>query len=280
MSSANTAPSPGDLFSLDGKVAVITGGASGIGAATCRRFTAAGARCVIADIVDVAEGTEAAADLGGQYRQTDVSDTGQVDELVAAVVAQHGQLDIMVNNAGVLGPDGGLLAAEPDEARRMLDINLMGVAHGIRAAATRMAPGGAIVNTASMAGVVGFPGLGWYGAAKWGVVGLTKHAAVELGPKGIRVNCVCPTGVLTDGFVPDDALDHWAVRSQSLANQHVRRLASAEEVAAAIHFLASGDAAMVNGHALHVDGGMSAGLSTQLIEAAVDTEIVDENGLL
>lgn len=188
MSSANTAPSPGDLFSLDGKVAVITGGASGIGAATCRRFTAAGARCVIADIVDVAEGTEAAADLGGQYRQTDVSDTGRVDELVAAVVAEHSQFDIMVNNAGVLGPDGGLLAAQPDEARRMLDINLMGFAHGIRAAATRMAPGSAIVNTASMAGVVGFPGLGWYG--------------------------------------------------------------------------------------------MSAGLSTQLIEAAVDTEIVNENGLL
>lgn len=268
---------PTGAFSLDAKVAIITGGASGIGAAAARRFVAAGATCVIADLVDA---SALATEIGGDSRTVDVSDSAQVDALVESVAGEFGRLDVMVNNAGVLGPGAGLVADDPAEARAMLDVNLMGVAHGIRAAGRRMLPGSVIVNTASMAGVMGFPGLGWYGAGKWGVVGMTKHAAVELGPRGIRVNCVCPTGVLTEGFVPPEVMDHWAVRSQSLANQHVNRLATADEVAAAIHFLASDDAAMVNGHALHVDGGLVAGPSVQLIEAALGDPIHTDDGII
>lgn len=265
------------MFSLEDKVAIVTGGASGIGAASVRRLASAGATCVV---VDIADPGDLAAEIGGQARQVDVSRSAEVDALVAAVVAELGRLDIMVNNAGVLGPGSGLVTDDLAEARRMLDVNLMGVAHGLRSAGVRMEPGSVIVNTASMAGVVGFPGLAWYGAAKFGVVGLTKHAAVELGPRGIRVNCVCPTGVSTEGFVPEQTEGHWAVRSQSLANQHVNRLATAEEVAAAIHYLVSDEAAMVNGHALHIDGGLAAGPSVQLIESALGEPIRDDGGII
>ncbi len=258
-------------------MAVITGAASGIGAATCRRIAAAGATCVAADLVGAADLAE---DIGCRHRHVDVSDADEVEALLATSAAELGRIDILVNNAGVLGPGAGLAASDLGEARGMLEVNLMGVAHGMRAAAATMEPGSAIVNTASMAGVVGFAGLGWYGAAKFGVVGLTKHAAVELGPRGIRVNCVCPTGVATAGFAPPEELDHWAVRSQSLMNQHVDRLATPEEVAAAIHYLASDEAAMVNGHALYVDGGLAAGPSVQLIETALGESIRDDRGII
>lgn len=254
------------MFELTGKVAVITGGGSGIGRATAERFIAAGAEVVIADIADP---SSVAAAIEAHAVTLDVTDAPAVDSVLDGVVRDRGRLDILVNNAGIIGPATGLLTDDLPGTRQVLDVNLLGVLHGIKSAARLMSSGGVIVNTASMAGLVGFPGLSAYGMSKWGVVGLTKHAAIELGPKGIRVNAVCPTGVDTP-FVGDEAAEHWAVRSQSLANQHVDRLASADEVAAAIHFLASPDAAMVNGHALPVDGGMAAGMSVQLIEAATD----------
>lgn len=262
------------MFELTKKVALVTGGASGIGAATVRRFAAAGAICVIADL---SAADALAAEVGGSSHLVDVTDDDQVRALIDAVVEEHGRLDVMVNNAGIIGPGRGITADSMADTRQVLEINLIGVIHGIKHAANVMKPGGVIVNTASMAGVTGFPGLSAYGASKWGVVGVTKHAAVELGPRGIRINCVCPTGVETP--MVGEHLDHWAVRSQSLANQHTRRLCTADEVAAAIHFLASDDAAMVNGHALNVDGGMGAGLSVQLIEAAVDGPIHDDEGI-
>jgi len=264
------------MFSMDGKVAVVTGGASGIGEATVRRLAAAGATCVVADVVD---GTELAAEVGGSARACDVTDPESVGAMVAHVVEEHGRLDVMVNNAGIMGPTSGLLFDDVDDARQMLEVNLLGVAHGIRAVARVMDPGSAIVNMASMAGIVGIPGLSWYGISKWGVVGLTKNAAIELGPRGIRVNCVCPTGIDTP-LADDGDLGHWAAASMALANQHVDRLGSADEVAAAVHFLASDDAMMVNGHALHVDGGLAAGLSDKLLEAALDRPITNGRGYL
>jgi len=259
------------MFQLTDKVAFITGGASGIGRATAARFAAAGATVVLADVVDP---TAVAEEIGGHPTTIDVTDAAAMRTALDCVVIEHGSLDILVNNAGIIGPATGLLTDDLEGTKRVLDVNLMGVLHGVKAAASLMRPGSSIVNTASMAGMVGFPGLSAYGVSKWGVVGLTKHAAVELGPKGIRVNAVCPTGVDTP-FVDDGADDHWAVRSQSLANQHVDRLASADEVAAAIHFLASPEASMVNGIALPVDGGMSAGLSVQLLEAATGQQLRD-----
>lgn len=262
------------MFSLEGKVAVVTGGASGIGEATVRRFAAAGATCAV---VDVADGATLAKEIGGSAHLVDVTDADAVAKMLEGVIQAHGNLDILVNNAGIMGPAAGLLADDLEDAKQVLDVNLMGVAYGVRAAARLMAPGGSIVNTASMAGVVGFPGLAWYGMSKHAVVGLTKNAAIELGPLGIRVNCVCPTGIQTP-MADDPELEHWASASMALGNQHVRRLGTASEVAAAIHFLASDDASMVNGHALYVDGGMAAGMSDQLIESSTGESIHDGDG--
>ena len=257
------------MFSLAGKVAVVTGAASGIGLATARRFAEAGATVVLSDIVD---GSAFAAELDAEFVAVDVSEEDSVAALVASAVEAHGRLDVMVNNAGVLLTSKGIDADATEDVRRMMDVNLFGVLFGMRHASRVMEPGGAIVNTASMAGIVGFPGLSTYGASKWGVVGLTRYGAIEFGPLGIRVNCVCPTGVATP--LAGD-VEHWAARSQALAHQHTDRLATADEVAAAIHYLASDEAAMVNGHALWVDGGLGAGMSVEMIEAAVGGTIRD-----
>jgi 3alpha(or 20beta)-hydroxysteroid dehydrogenase len=269
------------VFSLRDKVVVVTGGASGIGAATSRRLAAAGATCVI---VDLTKADDLAGEVGGRSVICDVTDQESVVTVVAHTIDHYGRIDIMVNNAGILGPGGGLTADSMAATRTVLDVNLLGVIHGTKAAAAVMEPGGSIINTASMAGIVGFPGLSAYGASKWGVVGFTKHSAIELGPRGIRVNCVCPTGVDTPmadtGEGAAQAAEHWAVKTQSLANQHLNRLATADEVAAAIHFLASDDAMMVNGHALAVDGGLGAGLSVQLIEELVGQPIHDSGGII
>ncbi len=263
------------MFSLAGKVAVVTGAASGIGLATARRLAAAGATVVLSDINDAAGD---AAAMGADFVAADVSDEDSVASLVASVVEAHGRLDVMVNNAGVLLTAKGIDSDATEDVRRMIDVNLFGVLFGMRHASRAMGPGGAIVNTASMAGIVGFPGLSTYGASKWGVVGLTRYAALEFGPLGIRVNCVCPTGV--ESPMTGDTPDHWAVRSQSLAHQHIDRLATVDDVAAAVHYLASDDAAMVNGHALWVDGGLGAGMSIEMIEAAIGGSIRDGNAII
>ena len=263
------------MFSLTGKVTVVTGAASGIGLATARRFAEAGATVVLSDIVD---GSAFAAEIDAEFVAVDVSEEDSVAALVASVVEAHGRLDVMVNNAGVLLTSKGIDADSTEAVRRMMDVNLFGVLFGMRQASRAMEPGGSIVNTASMAGMVGFPGLSTYGASKWGVVGLTRYGAVEFGPLGIRVNCVCPTGV--ESPMTGDAPDHWAVRSQGLAHQHTDRLASVDDVAAAIHFLASDDAAMVNGHALNVDGGLGAGMSIEMIEAAIGESIRDGSSII
>lgn len=263
------------MFSLAGKVTVVTGAASGIGLATARRFAEAGATVVLSDIVD---GSAFAAEMDAEFVAVDVSEEDSVAALVASVVEAHGRLDVMVNNAGVLLTSKGIDADSTEDVRRMMEVNLFGVLFGMRHASRTMEPGGSIVNTASMAGMVGFPGLSTYGASKWGVVGLTRYGAIEFGPLGIRVNCVCPTGV--ESPMTGDTPDHWAVRSQALAHQHTDRLASVDDVAAAIHYLASDDAAMVNGHALCVDGGLGAGMSLEMIEAAIGESIRDGSGIV
>jgi len=263
------------VFELTDKVAVITGGASGIGLAAAQRFVQAGAIVVLADIAD---GSAQAAELGGTFHRTDVSVDADVATLIDHAMDVHGRVDIMVNNAGILGPGRGVLSDSLDDIHQVININLFGVIHGTKHAAQVMTEGGSIVNTASMAGLIGFPGISAYGASKHAVVGYTKNTAIELGSKGIRVNCVCPTGVQTPmiGQAPED---HWAVRSQSLANQHVNRLAYADEIAAAIHFLASDDASMVNGQSLEVDGGMHVGMSVQLVEQLLGQPIHDDKGV-
>lgn len=256
---------------LKDKVALITGAASGIGKATAQLFGREGARVVCADIDG--QGAEAVArQIGAEGEaeaiQVDVSLDADVRRMVERAVARFGRLDILVNNAGV---ELGLPATIVQEADwdRLLAINLKGVFLGCKYAIPQMlrAGGGAIVNTASGAGLRGVPMLSTYGASKGGVVLLTQSLAMEWARQGIRVNCVCPGVVLTPmvermldrimavagGLDREDVL-------QRLAESHpMGRLGQAEEVARAILFLASDEASFITGAALPVDGGWAAG---------------------
>ena len=245
---------------LDGKTAVVTGGASGIGAATARLFAQAGAHVVIGDVVD---GAQFAREIGAVFQRTDVRRSEEVAALVARAVSEYGRLHVMFNNAGI-ELHGPLAAMDEAAHRDLLDVNVNGVFHGIKHAVPAMAanPGparGSIVNTASVAGLTGAPMLGSYAATKHAVVGLTRTAAIEVGPVGIRVNAVCPGIIRTPmlgGFEIDDRVLAAFGRVHSLG-----RIGEPEEVARLVLVLASDDASVVSGQALAVDGGMTAGSS-------------------
>ena len=239
---------------------VVTGGASGIGREIARRFAAAGARVVVADIDDVAAKSVAAEfGDGGRAIRCDVTERGAVDAAVALAVSEFGRLDVMVNNAGVctLGP---LHVLGDDDFDRMIEVNLKGTFRGIRAAAGQMPEGGAIINIASTAGLNGAPLLGGYGATKAGIVNLTKTAAAELRPLGIRVNCVCPALVETpfsDALVTGFEAATGA-SAQPYFSEKQGRIGQPEDVAKVVLHLASQDAGWVTGVAYPVDGGLMA----------------------
>jgi NAD(P)-dependent dehydrogenase (short-subunit alcohol dehydrogenase family) len=248
---------------LDTKVALVTGAASGIGRATALRFAHGGAKVVVADI-DAALGQAVADEIaaaGGEALAvaTDVADAAQVQALLAATVDRFGGLDLAVNNAGIMG--GNAPVEEMDEAvwRRGIDVMLTGVFLCMKAEIPLLLArdGGAIVNTSSGAGLVGFPDQSNYVAAKHGVVGLTKAAALENVTRGIRINAVCP------GTARSRMVDEWIQgdpdKEAMVAGLHpIGRIADADEIAAAIVWLCSDEASFVVGHALPVDGGYTA----------------------
>lgn len=240
-----------------GKVALVTGAGSGIGRATARAFAGAGARVVVADVA--AEGGEETArairDAGGEaaFARCDVT----TDDTIAAAVATFGRLDYACNNAGIIGTSAPI-PNYPDEAwDRVIAINLSGVWRCMKheLPAIEAGGGGAIVNIASIAGVVGFANAAAYVAAKHGVVGLTKVAALEYAQRGVRVNAVCP------GFVATPMIAGIGITSESpsgaaIAARHpIGRLGTPEEIAAAVIWLCADAAAFVTGSALLVDGG-------------------------
>ena len=235
---------------------VITGGASGIGAATARRFAAEGAKIVLADI-DQEGGAKLAAELGAHFVVTDVTDEAAVAGLIETAVSRHGRLDVLCNNAGIMGA-GTLPELDSDTWRRVLDIDLNSVFYGCRAAipAMREAGGGVIVNTASISGVGGDYALPSYNAAKAGVVNLTRSLAIEHADQNIRVNCVCPGPIDTPmaaaiGQMPE-------VRAEYEKAIPMGRVGRADEIAGVIAFLASDDASYMTGEAVVVDGGLTA----------------------
>ena len=244
---------------LAGKVALVSGGARGIGEGITRRFVAEGARVAIADILD-AEGQALAAELGDAaiYLHLDVTKRDEWDAAVAAVEAKWGRLDCLVNNAGVIvfKRIDDLTEAE---IRRLLDINLMGVINGTQAAipALERSGGGSIVNMSSADGISGANSLSVYCASKFAVRGFTKACALELGHRGIRVNSIHPGGIYTPMAnptkVPRELYDKgfWIYPAQ--------RSGDPEDIGAAAAFLASDDGKYCMGTELAVDGGLNAG---------------------
>jgi meso-butanediol dehydrogenase/(S,S)-butanediol dehydrogenase/diacetyl reductase len=244
---------------FSGKVAIITGGASGIGAATARRLHGEGASVLIADVDDaLGEALAQTLDDGrALYRHVDVSSWEDVAGMVDGAVAALGRLDILFNNAGV-----GSFAATPDvsleEWRRVIDIDLSGVFYGCRAALPVMKAqgGGAIINTASASGLAGDYSFAAYNAAKGGVVNYTRAAGIDHARDGIRINAVCPGPVDTPIIA---GIDAWpGVRDAWNERVPMGRFARAEEIAAVVAFLASDDASYMTGAIIAVDGGLTA----------------------
>ena len=243
-----------------GKVAVVTGGASGIGEAVARAIAARGGQVVVADIdeADSERVTTAIGDAGGSAKaiRTDVTDADSVEAMVKFAVDAYGGLDVAINNAGIGGPLSPTGEYPIDGWRQVIEINLNGVFYGMRYQIPAMLArgGGAIVNVASILGAVGTANSPAYVAAKHGVRGLTKAAAIEYATRNIRINSVGPGYIETPLLT---SLDEATM--QALVNLHpMHRLGTSEEVAALIVFLASDEAAFITGSYHLVDGGYTA----------------------
>jgi NAD(P)-dependent dehydrogenase (short-subunit alcohol dehydrogenase family) len=245
---------------LKDQVAVVTGGASGIGKATAQLFADEGAKVVIGDVQGI-EGENVAKTIGGIYQETDVRESKQVERLVERARKEFGRLDVMFNNAGI-ELTSPLVATDDEAYRNLIRINLDGVFFGLKYAGKVMMEQrrGTIVNTASVAGLRGAPMLSAYNAAKGGVVLLTKNAALEFASAGVRVNCVCPGVIETPMVMKMLGLPGMENLKEQLGKAHpLGRMGKPEEVARAVLFLACDDSSFITGHSLVIDGGLTAG---------------------
>jgi len=249
---------------LQGKVAVITGAAGGIGRASARRFAAEGAHVVVADLADDA-GAAVADEVGGLYVHADVTSPGDVAAMYEAAIARYGTLDICFNNAGISPPDDdSILTTGPDVWRRVQEANLTSVylccQHGI--ARLLEHGGGSVINTASFVAVMGSATSQIsYTASKGGVLAMTRELGVQFARSGVRVNALCPGPVNTPMLQELFAKDPERARRR-LVHVPMGRFAEAEEIAAAAAFLASDDASFVTASTFMVDGGVHAAYVT------------------
>ena len=245
---------------MAGKVALVTGASSGIGRATARAFAEAGATVVLGDI-DAAGGEAVEQELrdAGQtaaFIRVDVSDATEVKRLIGETVARFGRLDCAHNNAGILGSVARLAEVSEDEFDRLVNINLKGVWLCLREEILQMqrqGGGGAIVNTASIAGIRGSGWLPIYSTTKHGVVGMTRSAALAYADEGIRVNAICP-GYVDTAMVRDTPL----LQQRAAERTPLGRLATPEEIAAAVVWLCSDASSYMTGEAMVLDGGATA----------------------
>ncbi len=244
-----------NFFSLEGQVAVVTGGTSGIGLKTAERFIGAGAKVVISGRKD---GTEIADGIGATFVQCDVSDPESVQNMMKEAVKTYGKIDIIVNNAGANFGYDTLMDTDLVNFDKNFAINTKGVVHGIKFGVPNMNDGGRIVNVASAAAVQGVAYLAPYVASKWAVVGITRTAAVELGERKIRANVIAPTSVNTPMANTPEGQPQLRMERKAVP---LGRIAQPEEVAALIHFLVSKDCDFINGQVIGVDGGFTAGMS-------------------
>ncbi|GMI87466.1 TAPETUM1, TAPETUM 1 [Hibiscus trionum] len=255
-----------------GKVAVITGGARGIGAATARLFAENGACVVIADILDES-GTVLAESIGARYIHCDVSKESDVESAIQLAITWKGKLDILFSNAGIGGTASSITNLDMEKVKHLISINLLGNVHAIKHAARVMlgcGTKGSIICTSSSAGIMGGLASHPYSLSKAGILGLMRTVACELGVHGIRVNCISPHGVPTDMLVSGYRM----FRGNEMTPEQVVKLvgeqgsllrgkaATVEDVARAAVFLASDDAGFITGHNLIIDGGYTSAIGS------------------
>ena len=242
---------------LEGKTALITGGARGQGAAEAALFAEEGANVVLTDVLD-ADGERTADTVGGTFLHHDVTSEEEWAAVVARTIELHGGIDILVNNAGIY-IENSLVGSELDEYRRIIEVNQIGVYLGMREVAPVLieAGGGSIVNISSTAGLQGAPGSFAYSASKWAVRGMTKSAAVRLGPHGVRVNSIHP-GAVDTPMIADTRMADPANREVLLGVIPLGRMAQPEEVARLALFLASDESSYSTGSEFVIDGGLTA----------------------
>lgn len=242
---------------LDGKVAVITGGASGIGEATARLFALEGARVLIADR-NAERGPEVASELGADARfvETDVRNGEDVQGMFAAADEAWGRVDVIYNNAGVGPPEGNIRDCDEKTFDLVYDVNIRGVWLGMKYGIPHLerAGGGSIIATASVAGLTGLAGMAAYCASKGAVIAMVRAAAGEWASSGIRVNCICPGGIATgQGWLSEERVEE--SRRQWATMHPVGRSGEASDIANAALFLASDASSYITGQKLVVDGG-------------------------
>jgi NAD(P)-dependent dehydrogenase (short-subunit alcohol dehydrogenase family) len=250
-------------YDFQGQVALVTGASSGMGLATAQAFAQAGAAVVLGDVNEKAlrEATDGLTTAGHQAMAVtcDVSDEAQVAAMVDRAVEPFGRLDLAFNNAGIQAPPTDAADEPADVFDRVNAVNLRGVwacmKHELRQ--MRMQGSGAIVNNSSLGGLVGLPGRAAYHGSKHGVIGLTKSAALEYAPRGIRINAICP-GTIETPMVADMLARGELDMEEAIASQPIARLGRASEMAAAVLWLCSPGASFVLGVALPVDGGYTA----------------------
>lgn len=246
------------MHTLQDKVAIITGGARGIGKATATMFAQAGAKVVIWDLAE-SEGLTTASQLPapggpGTFDRVDTTDRQAVQQAVSRIMESLGRIDILINNAGITR-DATLLKMDPDQWQQVIDVNLSGVFNCTQAVAPHMvtAGSGKIISASSVVGHYGNYGQTNYVATKAGVIGMTKVWARELGPKGLNVNAVSPGFIATEMVqtIPEKVIEGITQKTP------LRRMGHPDDIAQAYLFLASEAASFINGHTLQVDGGLT-----------------------
>ena len=247
---------------FEGKVAFVTGGASGLGRAAAERFALEGARVVVADIDRSGAEAVAATLPDALALGVDTADGAAVDRSFEVALDAYGQIDAIFNNAGIVGPQMPLHETTDEAWHQVMAVNAEGAFHVLRAGLRAMVAGrgGAIVNTSSSTGLAGKPNMTPYTFSKAGLVGLTRAAAIEYAAHGIRVNAVAPTAVMTDLVAAHIARapDPDAMRRLLETQTPIPGMPTPEDVAAVVAFLASDDARWITGHTLPIDGGFHA----------------------